>query len=251
MKMMLPDPGNPPQSEFDAYAADYSAGMDVGLKRCLGSSAESFIEVKASWLLRYLERFPLRGNAASPRLLDYGCGAGTLLHVLSKMKFPAALSGCDVSQEMLKEASKRWPQGEPTRFELIEGRAPYADRSFDLVVISAVMHHVEIPQRNQVYADALRLLSTGGRLIVFEHNPYNPVTQWVVRHTPIDQNAIMLRPGEVVRGLNAIGKVATRTEYLMFFPPRLTLLRPCERLLAWFPLGAQYAVAAEKLGEKS
>jgi SAM-dependent methyltransferase len=248
---MSPDQRNPPPSEFDAYAADYGAGMDVGLKRCLGSSAESFIEVKASWLLGYLARFPLSGGATLPRLLDYGCGAGTLLHVLNRMNFPAALSGCDVSREMLKEAEKRWPRGEPPKFELIEqGRAPYANHSFDLAVISAVMHHVEIPQRNDVYADALRLLRVGGRLIIFEHNSYNPVTQWVVRHTPIDRNAVMLRPGEVVRGLNTVGKVATRTEYLMFFPPRMAFLRPCERLLSWFPLGAQYVVAAEKLGEK-
>ena len=113
------------------------------------------------------------------------------------------------------------------------------------------MHHVEVPQRNGVYADALRLLRHGGRLIVFEHNPMNPVTQWVVRHTPIDRNAVLLRPREVVRGLRAAGEVATRVEYIMFFPPRMTFLRPCERLLGWFPLGAQYVVAADKLGERT
>ena len=40
------------QAEFDAYAADYSAGMDVGVKRCLGADAESFLEVKVEWLRR-------------------------------------------------------------------------------------------------------------------------------------------------------------------------------------------------------
>jgi SAM-dependent methyltransferase len=239
----------PSQAEFDAYAADYSAGMDVGMKRLLGNSAESFLEIKASWLRRHLARNPLTPDAARPRLLDYGCGVGTFLHVLCRLNFPATLAGCDVSAEMLREACKRWPTGQPPEFELINnGRAPYADHSFDLVVLSAVMHHVPIGQRNEVYADGLRLLRVGGRLVVFEHNPFNPVTQWVVRHTPIDQNAVLLRPREVVRGVRTVGKVATRTRYLMFFPPRMTALRPVERFFGWCPLGGQYVVVAEKTG---
>ncbi len=249
---MLQEPQESSRPEFDAYATDYGAGMDVGLKRCLGADAESFIEIKVAWMLRHLARWPLPGDAAIPRLLDYGCGAGTLLRVFRRMGFAAALAGCDVSGEMLKEARQRWPQDEPRTFEPIEnGRAPYADRAFDLVVLSAVMHHVEVARRKEVYADALRLLRIGGRLIVFENNPLNPVTQWVVRHTPIDQNAVLLRPGEVVRDLKAVGGVTTRTEYLMFFPPRLTFLRPWERFLHWFPLGAQYVVVATKAGNGS
>jgi SAM-dependent methyltransferase len=247
---MLEESREPSQAEFDAYAADYSAGMDVGVKRLLGDSAESFLEVKVSWLRRDLSRRPLSRHVAQPRLLDYGCGVGTFLQVLSRMEFPAALAGCDVSAEMLREASKRWPAGEPPKFEHIQnGRAPFADQSFDLVVLSAVMHHVPVEQRNEVYADALRLLAVGGRLIVFEHNPFNPVTQWVVRHTPIDRNAVLLRPREVVRGINTVGKVSTRTDFLMFFPPRMTFLRTLEKFLGWIPLGAQYVVVAEKMGD--
>src|SRR5271156_244071 len=96
-----------PQAEFDAYAADYGAGMDVGMKRCLGANAESFLEVKAEWLRRDLVRRPLPAARASvapapavPRLLDYGCGAGTFLHVLCKMNFSAGFAGGGVSAEM-------------------------------------------------------------------------------------------------------------------------------------------------------
>jgi SAM-dependent methyltransferase len=248
---MAQEPQELPRPEFDAYATDYGAGMDVGMKRCLGSDAESFIEVKVAWMLRYLACCPLLGGEGIPQLLDYGCGAGALLRTLRRMGFAAALAGCDVSGEMLKEARKRWPPDEPLRFDRIEnGHAPYADEAFDIVVLSAVMHHVKVARRNEVYADALRLLRIGGRLIVFEHNPFNPVTQWVVRHTPIDQNAVLLRPCEVVRGVKAVGSVVTRTEYLMFFPPRLTFLRPSERFLRRFPLGAQYVVVARKVGKQ-
>jgi hypothetical protein len=68
-----------------------------------------------------------------------------------------------------------------------------------------------------------------------------------VAHTPIDSNAILLRPGEVRTGLQAAGFEDVRAGYLMFFPPRLQLLGACERALGWLPLGAQYAVTARRL----
>jgi len=50
--------------------------------------------------------------------------------------------------------------------------------------------------------------STGGHVVVFEHNPLNPVTRFVVARTPIDPNAILLRAAEVMRGLSGAGFVA-------------------------------------------
>ena len=44
--------------------------------------------------------------------------------------------------------------------------------------------------------------------MVFEHNPLNPVTRFVVARTPIDPNAILLRAAEVMRGLSGAGFVA-------------------------------------------
>ena len=36
------------------------------------------------------------------------------------------------------------------------------------------------------------LVKHGGRVVVFEHNPLNPITRFVVSRTPIDRNAIAL-----------------------------------------------------------
>jgi hypothetical protein len=88
------------------------------------------------------------------------------------------------------------------------------------------------------------VLRRGGRIYVFEHNPFNPLTQWVVRHSPIDENAVLLRPSEVRLGLGRAGASAVRTDYIMFTPPRLRFLRPIDKALAWLPLGGQYVVSA-------
>src|SRR5690242_21128079 len=87
--------------EFDAYASNYVAGMENPLKALLGDSADQYMEVKLRWLLR---RFPrLRTAGAGMRILDYGCGAATLLRLMAEVGVRASLTGCDVSIGMLEE----------------------------------------------------------------------------------------------------------------------------------------------------
>ena len=241
-------PTDKPHAEFDVYAANYEAGMENPLRRCVGGDAESFIKLKVDWLLRRLQGTSSLSHAsANMRLLDYGCGAGTMLSLLGRHGFSGTLAGCDVSQEMLAEARRRWSSGSCPDLRLIEHeRAPFDAGQFDVVVLSSVLHHVPVPGRNAVYADATRVLAPGGRICIFEHNPYNPLTCWVVRHTPIDKNAVLLKPCEVRTGLRDLGLSRLQTRYIMFFPPRWELFRPLDAALCWLPCGAQYVVSARK-----
>ena len=236
----------PPTAEFDAYAAQYSAGMDSPIKAMLGTSAEQFVEVKIRWLLN---RFPaLRAGGAGLRLLDYGCGTATLLRLLAPRLPGATLLGCDISTGMLDEARRVWPAGSPPpELSVQDGAATTVEGgSCDVVVISAVLHHVPTELRRDVYAEIGRVLRPGGHVVVFEHNPLNPVTRYVVARTPIDQNAILLRAREVCGALAEAGLQDIRTTYLMFAPPRLQALEAMERLIGWLPLGAQYAVTGRR-----
>jgi len=232
-------------AEFDRHAAGYDGGLDNPVKRLLGNSADQFIAVKARWLLR---REPgLKSGRLA--LLDYGCGAGDLLRVLAGLGMRADCTGCDVSGGMLAEARRRWPAelGPAPALVAQEGAgAPLGDGRFDVVTISAVLHHVPVADRTAVYRELARLLRPGGRLYVFEHNPKNPLVRYVIARTPIDANAILLDESEVRRGLGEAGRFELSTDYLMFMPPGLPALGGIDRLLAWLPLGAQYAVAARK-----
>ena len=231
-------------AEFDKHAASYDGGHDNPVKKMMGD-ADSFIAVKARWLLR---REPgLRAGGVS--LLDYGCGAGDLMRVLAGLGGRASFTGCDVSTGMLAEAETRWPArlGPAPALAVQDGaRTPFADGQFDVATISAVLHHVPVPERPAVYAELGRVLRPGGRLYVFEHNPRNPLVRHVIARTPIDENAILLDAGELQDGLIGSGRYEVETDYLMFMPPGLGWLRFVDRALAWLPLGAQYAVAARK-----
>ena len=232
-------------AEFDRHAATYDGGLDNPIKRMMGNSADQFIGVKARWLLRHEPGLKAGGLA----LLDYGCGAGDLMRVLAELGARAAFTGCDISGGMLEEAARRWPAGAgpvPALAAQDGASTPFASGQFDIATISAVLHHVPVTERPAVYGELGRVLKPGGRLYVFEHNPRNPLVRYVIARTPIDANAILLDAGEVRHGLLATARYNIETEYLMFMPPGVAVLRGIDRALAWLPLGAQYAVAARK-----
>jgi len=232
-------------AEFDRHAATYDGGLDNPVKRLMGSSADQFIAVKARWLLHREPALKTDGLA----LLDYGCGAGDLLRVLAGLGLRASCTGCDVSAGMLSEAARRWPPSlgaVPALVPQDGAGTPFAAGQFDVVTVSAVLHHVPPAERPAVYRELARLLKPGGRLYVFEHNPRNPLVRYVIARTPIDANAILLDEREVRRGLLDAAPYALSSDYLMFMPPAFPLLAGIDRLLAWLPLGAQYVVAARK-----
>ncbi len=244
--MTISDQSSKPAAEFDTYASDYAAGMDNPVKSLLGESADDFVAIRLNWMLRRMPE--LRGKDRGFRILDYGCGTATLLRLMAEAGLTASLAGCDLSAGMLKEACRRWPQHLPVpELQRQDGsRTTFAAGSIDLAVISAVLHHVPPAERPDVYAELQRLLRPGGTLVVFEHNPLNPVTRYVVAHTPIDRNAILLRAPEVCGALRHMAFDRPRVGYLMFLPPRLSALAPVEHMLGWLPLGAQYAVTAQR-----
>ena len=232
-------------SEFDRYASTYDGGLNNPVKRMMGRSADQFIAVKARWLLR--RETGLRDGSLD--LLDYGCGAGDLMRLLADLGARTNFTGCDVSEGMLAEAGKRWPARHgpsPTLAAQHGARTPFVDGRFDVVTICAVLHHVPVAERPAVYRELGRILKPGGRLYVFEHNPRNPLVRHVIARTPIDENAILLDATEVRRGLLDASHYDLGTEYLMFMPPGIGLLRGVDRALAWLPLGAQYVVSALK-----
>lgn len=232
-------------AEFDRHAAAYDGGLDNPIKRMMGDQADQFIAVKARWLLRREPGLKSGGLA----LLDYGCGAGDLMRVLADMGGRGSFTGCDVSTGMLAEVGKRWPAGfgpPPATAPQDGARTPFASGAFDIVTVSAVLHHVPVAERAAVYAELGRVLKPGGRVYVFEHNPRNPLVRYVIARTPIDENAVLLDAREVQEGLLGASRYELETDYLMFMPPGLAFLAPVDRALAWLPLGAQYVVAARK-----
>ena len=115
-----------------------------------------------------------------------------------------------------------------------------------MAYVANVFHHVPPAERVKVMRQVAGLLAPGGRLFFFEHNPFNPLTRWVVSRCEFDEDAILLRPAESRSLVRDAGLECARLGYLLFFPPKLGALVRLERALAWLPAGAQYCLEARK-----
>ena len=100
------------------------------------------------------------------RILDIGCGTGSLL-VQIKRKYPdVEVVGLDPDPRALARA-RRKSQRSALSFQLDQGFAdelPYADGTFDRVFSSFMFHHLEDVNRVRTLREVRRILQPGARL---------------------------------------------------------------------------------------
>ena len=91
------------------------------------------------------------------------------------------------------------------------------------------------------------LLTKGGRLFVFEHNPFNPMTRRMVATCPFDEDAELITYRNMKRLVGESGGLQILAAgYCLFFPQSLSGLRPLEKFLRWLPAGGQYFAVGGK-----
>ena len=61
-----------------------------------------------------------------------------------------------------------------------------------------------------------RELSTGGRIVIFEHNLYNPLTRRVVDSCVFDENAVLIYAGDMARLFREAGFESVQKCYRIF-----------------------------------
>lgn len=225
-------------AEFDAYVEDYANQHKQSIKLS-GENPEYFAEYK----IRELARLSSQWDFKSPDILDFGSGIGNSLPAFRKY-FPGnPVTSADVSVGSLDAAVKLHGSGE-AQLVIAGGKIPADDNSFDVVFTACVFHHIPEEEHIGWLADLRRVTRPGGRVVIFEHNPFNPLTLHAVRNCPFDENAVLIKPRELRRRLTEAGWHAPQTDYHIFFPAALSRLRPLEGYLRWCGIGGQYACHA-------
>jgi len=227
----------PTAAGFDSHAEDYDAQCMQGLA-VSGEGRDYFARGRVAHLRRWWQR---TGLAAPRRVIDYGCGLGDAAPLLAAAFPGAEVLGLEPSTRLMEQARQRHPE---VRFAAIDG-SERGERA-DLVHLNGVLHHVAPGDRPRVFAALREHLVPGGVLALFENNPLNPGTRWIMSRIPFDRDAVPLTPGESLRRVRSVGLEPVHRASLFWFPRALRLLRPIEPLLAPIPLGAQYAVFARR-----
>jgi SAM-dependent methyltransferase len=113
--------------------------------------------------LRLIDRYaPLQDKT----ILDVGCGLGT--YVERFREFSDRAYGIDIEVERVVEGGKSVPNLLAAAAEAL----PFADTSFDILVLHEVLEHVR--DDRQATEEAYRLLKPGGRIVIFAPNRLYP-----------------------------------------------------------------------------
>lgn len=110
----------------------------------------------------------LSGLRPGARIADLGCGSGIFTDLLRRRGYQC--TGMDLSPILIQIARRNFPG-----IEFIEGdveHLPFADVSFDGVLLGGVLHH--LPQPARCAAETMRVLRPGGKFVAFDPNRMNP-----------------------------------------------------------------------------
>jgi len=143
-----PVAGNEKETSTSDYTMGYNEEFQVMLNR---RSAETH----AAHLLPHLK--------PGMRVLDFGCGPGTISAGLAKAVEPGELHGIDMEESQLSIARAAAAAGGHDNATFHVGDVtdlPFEDNSFDVVHCHAVLNH--IPETQTVLAEVKRVLKPSG-----------------------------------------------------------------------------------------
>jgi len=107
------------------------------------------------------------------RLLDLGCGTGTLTILIKQLHPGAEVVGLDGDAKILAIArSKAAKAGVEIVLEHgLASQLPYPDGSFDCVLTSLMIHHLTTTDKRTAMAEVYRVLRPGGEFHIADFGP--------------------------------------------------------------------------------
>ena len=118
-------------------------------------------------------------RAAGSRILEYGCGEGSMAFRLREAE---TVTGIDLSSVAIATATARAGDTKRLQFRVMDAEnLEFPDESFDLTCGSGILHHLNV---NRAYAEIARVLRPSGSAIFFEPLGHNPIINLYRRMTP-------------------------------------------------------------------
>jgi len=126
----------------------------------------------------------LAGIERGQRILDIGCGTGSLVALIAERHPEAEIVGLDPDPRALARARRKCDRaGATVALDLGYADAlPYPDASFDRVLSSFMFHHLEAETKRGTLSEAMRILAPGGALHLLDFGGTTGNTHGLLGH---------------------------------------------------------------------
>jgi ubiquinone/menaquinone biosynthesis C-methylase UbiE len=226
---------NAPPGQTEEYKQQLEESISF-----VGRGVDFFTQAKANRLLRLAQnRF---GDISGLKVLDVGCGVGLTDKLL--VDRIGALHGVDINPAAVESSSEANPTA---HYQFYDGSAlPFPESTFDLVFAINVLHHVAPSTWDPFVKEMRRVTKRQGLVVVFEHNPLNPLTRLAVSRCQFDENVRLVAHQRAKNLFTRAGLTFVDGGYIIFFPIKSELVSWIESRLGWLPLGAQHYLVGMK-----
>jgi len=223
---------------FDSYSKNYNELVNKAIRHT-GYDTDNLVFAK---LHKLKTLFPTLSKN-SFQMLDFGCGVGNLFGHLSEFFPNTVYTGVDLSKDSLKKARSRFPAN--ANFQEYDS-PEWGNLKYDLIFSAGVFHHIPHTDHTKIINKLYSLLNSGGKLVIWEHNPLNPVTQKIVKDCPFDKDAVLIPSKTLREQFNGVPLSNVQIIYTTFFPKFLSFLNFLDPYLGWLPIGGQYLIIGQK-----
>jgi SAM-dependent methyltransferase len=161
------------------------------------ASAYSKLEFANTYYLAYRD-LPaiLTEHVTGKRALDFGCGTGRSTRFLQKLGF--AVTGVDISEDMLQIARATDPSGD---YRIVPGDdfSELDAGAFDLVLCAFTFDNIPGPMKTTIFRDLGKLLGPGGTILTIVSAPEIYTHEWASFTTRDFPENATARSGDIVR----------------------------------------------------
>jgi cyclopropane fatty-acyl-phospholipid synthase-like methyltransferase len=169
--------------------------------------------------LSILDKAKLAGLQANHRILEVGCGIGTVSHLLATQVPQGKVLAVDISPESIEKARVLWKKQGNLKFDVSDmSDFNLPGETFDFFVFPDVLEHIPVDQHARLFENIQRHAHADS--VVLIHIPAPRYLEWMIANQPeklqvIDQP---LDTGTLVQTLSVAGFYLEKMEtYALFF----------------------------------
>ncbi len=127
-----------------------------------------------------LSRLKSHGLKKTDRVLEVGCGIGTVTKLLAKYLSNGSVVAVDISPKSIEIATKTLLNFKNVECQVVDLTEDDFEGEFDAVVLPDVLEHIPIEKHSKLFEKLASLLTSNGVIFINIPNPYS--LEWAHIH---------------------------------------------------------------------